>query len=145
MRHVVIPTTSTSGHPVAMQTAYTGDAGKDLVAAEDYLVTNTPTMVRAGVCMAIPAGHVGLVCPRSGLAAKYGVTVTNAPGVIDSGFRGELCVILHTVAPGAVYPLKAGERCAQLLVMPVPPVTLQEMEELDDTERSAKGFGSSGK
>ena len=101
-------------------------------------------LIPTGTYIALPSGYVGMVCPRSGLAIKEGITVLNAPGIIDSDYRGEISVILHNASKKAVN-IKHGERIAQLVVTTVPNVMLTNVEELGETERGASGFGSTGK
>lgn len=134
------------GHtPCAPAYAHPGDAGLDLHVVGHYYITRTPKVVPVGIKVAIPDGHVGLVCPRSGLAAK-GVTVTNAPGVIDSGYRGEVKVVLHHQgAESGAYLLAHGERCAQLVIVPVARPEVTVVDRLDNTERGTGGFGSTGR
>lgn len=122
------------------------DAGADLKSCEDTIIpANGRTLVHTGVYAAIPYGHVGLVCPRSGLALNQGVTVLNAPGIIDSNYRGQLCVILCNTSERAVH-ITAGQRIAQLVITPVAHVRLHPVAFLDaDTERGENGFGSTGK
>lgn len=122
--------------------AHPGDAGLDLYAACYALVTGETVLIPTGVAVAVPDGHVGLVCPRSGLS-KYGVTVANAPGVVDSGYRGELMVRLTTTS--TPYQVTRGDRIAQLLIVPVLRPTVTVVDHLDDTERGANGFGSTGR
>ncbi len=127
--------------------AYAGDAGLDLSARTDATLSaaDGPIAVPTGVAVAIPAGYVGLVCPRSGLALRAGVTVLNAPGVIDSGYRGEIMVILHRVLPSS-YEVKRGDRIAQLLVVPVAhDLEIVAATTLPETARQLDGFGSSGR
>ena len=124
-----------------------GAAGLDLAAALDAPVTLPPgerALVPTGVAIAIPAGWEGQVRPRSGLAAKHGVTCLNAPGTIDFDFRGELKVILvnHGREP---FTIARGERIAQMVVAPVMQVALVEADSLDDTTRGGGGFGSTGR
>ena len=123
--------------------AHPGDAGLDLYAAQDAVVTRETVLIPTGVAVAVPDGYVGLVCPRSGLS-RYGVTVANAPGVVDSGYRGELMVRLTNTSK-APYRVHFGDRIAQLLIVPIarPVVTL--VEHLDNTERGTGGFGSTGR
>lgn len=123
--------------------AHPGDAGMDLYAADGALVTGETVLIPTGVAIAVPDGHVGLVCPRSGLS-KHGVTVANAPGVVDSGYRGELMVRLTTTST-TPYRVHFGDRVAQLLIIPIlrPKITL--VEHLDNTERGTGGFGSTGR
>jgi dUTP pyrophosphatase len=127
--------------------AYAGDAGLDLSARAGATldVADGPVAVPTGLALAIPAGYVGLVCPRSGLALRAGVTVLNAPGVIDSGYRGEIMVILHRVLPGS-YEVKRGDRIAQLLVVPVAhDLEIVAAATLPEAARQLDGFGSSGR
>ena len=127
--------------------ARAGDAGIDLVARED--VTLAPAggraLVATGIAIALPEGYAGLVQPRSGLAFKHGVTVLNTPGLIDSGYRGELKVCLINHDPTEPFGVARGERIAQLVVQAVEHVTFVEVDTLDDSERNDKGFGSSGR
>ena len=121
-----------------------GDAGLDLRAAEGArLEPGERRLVPTGLAVAIPPGHAGLVLPRSGLAMQNGVTVLNAPGLIDSGYRGELKVLLinHGAEP---VDLARGERIAQLVVQPVAEVKLVEIDRLPESERGMGGFGSTG-
>jgi dUTP pyrophosphatase len=101
-------------------------------------------VVRTGVAVAIDAGHVGLVAPRSGLASDHGVTVLNAPGVIDSGYRGEIMVVLANLDPATDYGITRGDRIAQLLILPVCALELEEVPSLPPTPRGASGLGGSG-
>ena len=96
-----------------------------------------------GLAVAIPDGYAGFVQPRSGLAARHGVTIVNAPGLIDSGYRGEIQVVLLNTDREQTFTAEAGERIAQLVVLAVPEVTLREVEELPASERGVRGFGSS--
>ena len=127
--------------------ARAGDAGIDLIARED--VTLAPAggraLVATGIAIALPEGYAGLVQPRSGLAFKHGVTVLNTPGLIDSGYRGELKVCLINHDPTEPFEVTRGERIAQLVVQAVEDVTFVEVDTLDDSERGDKGFGSSGR
>ena len=132
------------GHtPCAPSYAHPGDAGMDLYAARDAVVTGETVLIPTGVAVAVPDGHVGLVCPRSGLS-KHGVTVANAPGVVDAGYRGEVMVRLTTTST-TPYQVHRGDRIAQLLIVPIfrPEVTV--VDRLDNTERGAGGFGSTGR
>jgi dUTP pyrophosphatase len=121
--------------------AYAGDAGLDLSACE--LAPGERAVVPTGLAVAIPPGYAGFVQPRSGLAARHGITVVNAPGLIDSGYRGEIKVVLLNTDTDATFTAGAGDRIAQLVVVPVPAVELVEVERLPESERGAKGFGSS--
>jgi dUTP pyrophosphatase len=125
--------------------AYAGDAGFDLYAAEPaHLEPGMRTQVPTGVAVEIPAGQAGLILPRSGLAAKHGITLVNAPGLIDSGYRGELRVLLLNTDPTSTFELAAGDRIAQLVLVGVLTPGLEEVAELGSSERAGRGFGSSG-
>jgi len=125
--------------------AYDGDAGLDLAACEHArLAPGERAVVGTGVAVAIPDGYAGLVVPRSGLAARHGLTIVNAPGLIDSGYRGELKVILLNTDPREPFVIEPGMRIAQLVLVEAAAVHLVEVEELPESERGAAGFGSSG-
>ena len=127
--------------------ARAGDAGVDLVAREDVTLAAAGgrALVPTGIAIALPEGYAGFVQPRSGLAFKHGVTCLNTPGLIDSGYRGELKVCLINHDPTEAFEVKRGERIAQLVVQAVENVTFVEVDALDDSERGDKGFGSSGR
>ena len=132
-------------HAVLPARAYPEDAGLDLVACERHEIgPGERALVGTGIAVAIPEGHAGLVTPRSGLAAKNGVTIVNAPGLVDSGYRGELRVILHNTDRREPLVVEPGMRIAQLVVVAVPEAVLREVDELPASERGASGFGSSG-
>jgi dUTP pyrophosphatase len=121
------------------------DAGLDLTSAEYISIKpQSRALIHCGFSIAIPKGYCGLVLPRSGLAAKHGITVLNSPGLIDSGYRGEVCVILYNTSINTTFDVKPGDRIAQLLIMNYPIVTLDIASDLDNTQRGAHGFGSSG-
>ena len=124
-----------------------GDAGCDLLAAEDMTLTagGGRALVPTGVAIAIPDGYAGFVQPRSGLANKHGVTCLNTPGLIDSGYRGELKVLLINTDPTEDFVITRGERIAQLVIQKVEQVTFVEQDELPDSERGAGGFGHTGR
>ncbi len=125
--------------------AHPGDAGLDLYALEGAeLAPGHRATVRTGVAVAIPEGCAGLVLPRSGLAARHGISVVNAPGLIDSGYRGEIQVLLLNTDPASSWSLAAGDRIAQLVISPVALLMVDEVPELDVTARGEGGFGSSG-
>lgn len=125
--------------------AYDGDAGLDIAACEHaQLAPGERAIVGTGLAVAIPDGYAGLVVPRSGLAARHGLTIVNAPGLIDSGYRGELKVILLNTDPREPFAIEPGMRIAQLVLVEVASVHLVEVEELPESERGAAGFGSSG-
>jgi dUTP diphosphatase len=124
--------------------AYSGDAGLDLAACERVeLRPGERALVPTGLAVAIPDGYAGFVQPRSGLAAKHGITIVNTPGLVDSGYRGELLVNLLNTDPSEPFTIEPGMRIAQLVVIRVPGVELVEVEELPDSERGVRGFGSS--
>ena len=125
--------------------AYEGDAGVDLVACERHeLGPGERALVGTGIAVAVPKGYAGFVQPRSGLAARHGITIVNTPGLIDSGYRGELRVTLLNTDREHPFTVEAGMRIAQLVVVPVPGIELVEVDELPVSERGAAGFGSSG-
>jgi dUTP pyrophosphatase len=124
--------------------AYAGDAGLDLAATERIeLGPGERAKVPTGLAVAIPVGYAGFVQPRSGLASRHGITIVNAPGLVDSGYRGELMVVLHNTDRAEPFVVEAGMRIAQLVVLPIPEVEVVEVEELPATERGERGFGSS--
>jgi dUTP pyrophosphatase len=126
--------------------AHDGDAGYDLHAAEAAaLGPGERASVGTGIAVAIPEGHAGLVLPRSGLAARHGISVVNAPGLIDAGYRGELRVLLLNTDRERSFEVVAGDRIAQLLVVRVEGPQLEEAPELDETGRGGGGFGSTGR
>jgi dUTP pyrophosphatase len=126
--------------------AYAGDAGLDLVACEPAEIgPGERATVGTGLAVAIPEGHAGFVQPRSGLAAEHGVTVLNTPGLIDSGYRGELRVILLNTDRSGSFTVEPGMRIAQLVVVPLGAVEIAEVDELPSTERGVRGFGSSSR
>jgi dUTP pyrophosphatase len=124
--------------------AYVGDAGLDLAACERHeLPPGERRLVGTGWAVAIPDGHAGFVLPRSGLAVRHGITIVNAPGLVDSGYRGELQVVLHNTDREERFVVEPGMRIAQLVVLPVAGVELVEHDELPESERGVRGFGSS--
>ena len=124
--------------------AYAGDAGLDLAACERHeLGPGERAVVPTGLAVAIPEGYAGFVQPRSGLASKHGITIVNTPGLVDSGYRGELQVVLLNTDSRRPFVVEPGMRIAQLVVVPVPEVELVEVEELPESERGVRGFGSS--
>jgi dUTP pyrophosphatase len=124
-----------------------GDAGADLFAREGVLLKagGGRAVVPTGVAVAIPDGYAGLVLPRSGLAVRSGVTVVNAPGLVDAGYRGELRVALVNTDPHADYEVARGDRIAQLVVVAVEQVVLSVVDELPDSDRGSGGFGHTGR
>ena len=124
--------------------AYAHDAGLDLAACERVeLAPGERALVGTGLAVAIPSGYAGYVQPRSGLAAKHGITIVNTPGLVDSGYRGELRVILHNTDARETFVVEPGMRIAQLVLLEVPPVDPVVVEELPSSERGERGFGSS--
>ena len=124
--------------------AYAGDAGLDLASCERVeLAPGHRALVGTGLAVAIPDGHAGYVQPRSGLAAKNGITIVNTPGLVDSGYRGELKVSLLNTDLAETFIVEPGMRNAQLVVLKIPEVRPFEVQELPDTERGDRGFGSS--
>jgi dUTP pyrophosphatase len=130
--------------------ARVGDAGMDLLAREDVVLPpgGGRALVATGVAVAIPAGHAGFIQPRSGLALSHGVTCLNTPGLIDSGYRGELKVLLINTDPITPFEVRRGERIAQLVVQHVEHVVLEVVEDFDhlgDSIRGEGGFGHTGR
>ena len=124
--------------------AYPGDAGFDLAACERVeLAPGARALVSTGIAIAVPEGYAGFVQPRSGLAARHGITIVNSPGLIDSGYRGEVKIVLLNTDRERTFVAEAGERIAQLVVLPVPALELVEADELPGSPRGARGFGSS--
>ena len=121
------------------------DAGFDLFAAEAAMIgPGERASVRTGIAVAIPAGHAGLVLPRSGLAARHGIALVNAPGLIDSGYRGEVRVLLLNTDRESAFDVAPGDRIAQLVVSRIERPDFVETVELSETARGAAGFGSTG-
>jgi dUTP pyrophosphatase len=126
--------------------AHSGDAGLDLHAVEAAVIhPGERASVGTGVAVEIPDGHAGLVLPRSGLAARHGIALVNAPGLIDSGYRGEIRVLLLNTQRTKPFEVKPGDRIAQLLVVPFADVTAIQVSELAVSARGDGGFGSSGR
>jgi dUTP pyrophosphatase len=126
--------------------AHEGDAGFDLHAAERASIEpGARASVGTGIAVAIPEGYAGLVLPRSGLAHRYGISLVNAPGLIDAGYRGELRVLLLNTDPDEAFEVGPGDRIAQLVLAAVEAPELAEAEELDATTRGQDGFGSTGR
>lgn len=122
-----------------------GDAGLDLYASEERVIApQTRATVGTGIAVEIPEGHAGLVLPRSGLAAKHGISLVNSPGLIDAGYRGEVRVLLLNTDREQAFEVKLGERIAQLLVVPFAHLEPVAVDGLGETARGDGGFGSSG-
>lgn len=125
--------------------AHPGDAGADLRATEAVrLAPGQRALVGTGVAIALPEGYAAFVMPRSGLAAKHGITIVNAPGTVDAGYRGEIKVALLNTDTENAFEVAPGDRIAQLVIMPVTRATFIPVDELEDTARGAGGFGSTG-
>ncbi|MGH2748953.1 MAG: dUTP diphosphatase [Actinomycetota bacterium] len=123
-----------------------GDAGLDLLAAEDItLKPGERAAIRTGIAVAIPEGHAGFVHARSGRALKEGLALVNAPGLIDSGYRGEIKVIVVNLDPSSVLHINRGDKIAQLVIQPVTTTEIVEVPELPESERNDGGFGSTGR
>jgi dUTP pyrophosphatase len=129
---------------VLPERAYAGDAGLDLAAcARHELGPGERALVGTGLAIAVPEGYAGFVQPRSGLAARHGISVVNSPGLVDSGYRGEIRVALLNTDAREPFVVEPGMRIAQLVVLAVPEVEPIEVEQLPESERGARGFGSS--
>jgi len=129
---------------VVPERAYEGDAGMDLSACEQVVLPpGERALVPTGLAVAIPEGFAGFVQPRSGLATRHGISIVNTPGLVDSGYRGELLVNLVNHDRHETFVVEPGMRIAQLVILPVPPVELVEVDELPASERGVRGFGSS--
>ena len=129
---------------VVPRRAYEGDAGFDLAACEEVtLGAGQRSVVPTGIAVEIPEGYAGFVQPRSGLAARHGITIVNSPGLVDSGYRGEIRVVLLNTDVSEPFTVEQGMRIAQLVVVPVASVRLVEVDELATSERGTRGFGSS--
>jgi len=125
--------------------AHPGDAGADLCAAQDTtLAPGERALVPTGVALALPEGWVGLVHPRSGLAARHGISIVNAPGTVDSGYRGEILVNLVNLDPRDTFRVRRGDRIAQLVVQQVAVAAFLEVDSLPDSARGDTGHGASG-
>jgi dUTP pyrophosphatase len=124
--------------------AYSGDAGLDLSACDRVeLAPGARALVPTGLAVAIPEGYAGYVQPRSGLASKHGISIVNTPGLVDSGYRGELLVNLVNTDRDETFVVEPGMRIAQLVILELPEIELVEVDELPESERGVRGFGSS--
>lgn len=145
MVNIDVPLYRTASNVAVPQYAHEGDAGLDLCSTVSCeLAPFERATIPCGVAVAIPAGYCGLVIPRSGLASKHGVSIVNAPGLIDSGYRGEIKVVLINFDAQNTFTVEPGDRIAQLTIIQAPNVTLHEVDTLDSTARNDAGFGSSG-
>jgi dUTP pyrophosphatase len=139
-----LPITRLRPDAVLPERAYAGDAGLDLASCERVtLAPGERATVGTGLAVAIPEGYAGYVQPRSGLAAKHGITIVNTPGLVDAGYRGELRVVLLNTDRAEPFEVEPGMRIAQLVIVPVPSVDLDVVDELPPSERGGRGFGSS--
>jgi len=142
---IVIPISKLHENAVIPSYAHLTDAGADLVSVEEVtLAAGQRKLIPTGIAIAIPFGFVGLVHPRSGLAVKNGIALVNAPGTIDSGYRGEIKVCLINLDPSVAVTLPSGSRIAQLVIQRVEFANFVEVDELDDSDRGSGGFGSTG-
>lgn len=140
-----IPTQSLSENAVIPSQAYCGDAGYDLCSTEKLtLEPFARALIPTGLAIELPYGYAGFVLPRSGLAIKKGLSIVNAPGLIDSNYRGELKVIAINLDPKEPITIEIGDRIAQLVIMKVEEAKFNQVDSLDDSERGTGGFGSSG-
>ncbi|HSB10763.1 MAG TPA: dUTP diphosphatase [Blastocatellia bacterium] len=123
-----------------------GDAGLDLASRIDLVLEpGERATVPTGIVVAIPKGYAGFVLPRSGLAARHGIALVNSPGLVDSGYRGEMAIIMINTDKREAFHIKRGDRIAQLVIQRVEEVTLAQVDDLSETSRGAGGFGSTGK
>ena len=142
---VELPVARLNDQAVLPTRAHQGDAGLDLYACEAaHIGPGERWSVGTGVAVEIPEGHAGLVLPRSGLAKKHGISLVNAPGLIDSGYRGEIRVLLLNTDPAETFRVEPGDRIAQLVISPIALADPLEAESLADSARGDGGFGSSG-
>lgn len=141
-----LPVAKLNADAVLPTRAHDGDAGLDLYACEAaHIGPGERWSVGTGVAVEIPAGHAGLVLPRSGLAKEHGISLVNAPGLIDSGYRGEVRVLLLNTDPAEIFRVLPGDRIAQLVIAPIALAEPVETEALAESVRGDGGFGSSGR
>lgn len=125
--------------------SHPGDAGADLSSSQELvLLPGQRAVVGTGVSIALPRGYVAFIVPRSGLAAKHGITVLNSPGTVDAGYRGEILVTLLNTDTENEFPINVGDRIAQMIVMPVSQARFTLVDKLPESERGDSGFGSTG-
>lgn len=140
-----LPLKTLDSHIEAPSYAYEGDAGLDLRSTESCtLKPFERASVSCGIAIAIPEGYAGLVIPRSGLAAKHGISVVNGPGLIDSGYRGEVKVVLVNFDATQEFKIEPGDRIAQLMIVAIPRIEIEQVQSLPKSQRGVGGFGSSG-
>lgn len=143
--NIKIPVKSLHSSSSVPKYAYKGDAGFDLRSSENATINpQERKVIKCGFCIQIPKGCAGLVIPRSGLAAKHGISVVNSPGLIDSGYRGEICVILLNTDKDNEFKISVGDRIAQMMIVPFIKADFCEVKELDASDRNFNAFGSSG-
>ena len=145
MNQIIMPTRRITSNAIIPENAYNGDAGYDLCSTEE--ITLEPferALIPTGLAIQIPEGYAGFVLPRSGLALKKGLSLVNAPGLIDSNYRGELKAIVINLDPKNDIKIHEGDRIAQLVLMKVENVHFNEVDKLEESERGEGGFGSSG-
>ena len=141
-----LPVAKLNDEAVLPSRAHEGDAGLDLYACEAaHIGPGERWSVGTGVAVEIPDRHAGLVLPRSGMAREHGITLVNSPGLIDAGYRGELCVLLLNTDPAEVFRVAPGDRIAQLVLVPVAIAAPVEAAALAESQRGDGGFGSSGR
>jgi dUTP pyrophosphatase len=141
-----LPVSKLNDEAMLPSRAHEGDAGLDLYACEAaHIGPGERWSVGTGIAVEIPDGHAGLVLPRSGLAREHGIALVNAPGLIDSGYRGEVRVLLLNTDPAEGFRIEPGDRIAQLVIAPIAPAEPVEADALSDSARGAGGFGSSGR
>ena len=140
-----LPVVTLSDNAVIPQNAYKGDAGYDLCSIEEIVLKPFKrALISTGLAVAIPEGYAGFIVPRSGLAIKQGLSLVNAPGLIDSNYRGELKVIAINLDPETSITIHPGDRIAQLVIQKVEDVSFKQVVSLDSSARGTGGFGSSG-
>lgn len=145
MINIPVPFAKLGSSIITPAYAHEGDAGIDLRSTIDCVIEPFERLVvPTGVAFAIPEGYAGLVIPRSGLAAKHGISIVNAPGLIDSGYRGEIKVVLINLDAKKPFEIKTGDRIAQIMFTPYAQAYLEQQSTLDETSRGTDGFGSSG-
>ncbi len=141
-----LPVTKLNDGATLPSRAHEGDAGLDLYACEDaHIGPGERWSVGTGIAVEVPAGHAGLVLPRSGLAREHGISLVNSPGLIDAGYRGEISVLLINTDPAETFRVAPGDRIAQLVIAPIALAEPVEAHSLADSERGEGGFGSSGR
>ena len=124
---------------------HAGDAGLDLASRIDYVLEpGERAMIPTGISVAIPRGYAGFVLPRSGLASRHGIALVNSPGLVDSGYRGEMSIIMINTDKREAFHIKRGDRIAQLVIQRVEEVAVVKVDSLEDTSRGSGGFGSTG-